>query len=109
MDHLDVGEQPPRVGCAPHGIGADLETLAARSPEVVDRKTGPHDQRIGRRIARQRRADHEPGRVFIARHVLERMHRGIQLAGNNRLPDLGDKGPSLAAVLQQFAGLVGIA
>ena len=31
VNHLDLRKQPPRIGGAPHRIGADLETLAARS------------------------------------------------------------------------------
>ncbi len=80
MNHLDVRKQPPRIGRAPHRIGADLEALAARSPEIVDRNALAQHQNVAGRIARQRRADHEPGGVFIARHVLQRMHRGLQLA-----------------------------
>ncbi len=37
VNHLDFRKQPARIGRAPDGIGADLETLAARAPEVVDR------------------------------------------------------------------------
>ena len=34
-------KQTPRIGRAPHRIGADLETFAARAPEIVERKPGP--------------------------------------------------------------------
>jgi hypothetical protein len=37
------------------------------------------------------------------------MHRGLQLARYNRLADFGDERAALAAVLQQLAGLIGIA
>ncbi len=37
------------------------------------------------------------------------MHRGVQFAGSDRGTDFGDEGAALAAMHQQFAGLVGIA
>ncbi len=37
------------------------------------------------------------------------MHRGVQLPGPDRIADFGHEGAALAAVLQQLAGLVGIA
>jgi hypothetical protein len=37
------------------------------------------------------------------------MHRGVQFAGNNGRTDFGDERAALAAVLQQLAGLIGIA
>jgi hypothetical protein len=37
------------------------------------------------------------------------MHRGLQLATDERGTDFGDEGAAFAAVLQQLAGLVGIA
>ena len=36
MDHFDLRKQPPRIGGAPHGIGADVVTLAARTLDVFD-------------------------------------------------------------------------
>ncbi len=109
VDHLDVGKQPPRIGGAPHGIGADLESPAARSPEIVDRKPGAQHQNVVGGIARQRRADHQPRGVFIAGHILERMHRRMQFARPHRVADLGYERAALAAMRQQLAGLVGIA
>ena len=40
VNHLDFRKQPPRIGRAPHRIGADLEALAARTPDIVDRNAG---------------------------------------------------------------------
>src|SRR5713101_363327 len=37
------------------------------------------------------------------------MHRGVQFAGNNGRTDFGNERAALAAVLQQLAGLIGIA
>ncbi len=109
MDDLGVGKQLSRIGRAPHGVGADLEALAALAPEILQRKARPQHQRIARRIARKRRADHEARRVLVARHVLQRMHRRLQFAGQHGGADLCDKGTALAAMRQQLAGLVGIA
>jgi len=69
----------------------------------------PRHQHVAGRIARQRRADHKPRSVFIARHVFQRMHRGLQIARNNRLADFGDERAALAAMRQQLAGLIPIA
>ena len=48
VDHLDLRKQPPRIGGAPHRVGADLETLAARVPDLVDRHTRPQHQHVAR-------------------------------------------------------------
>jgi hypothetical protein len=37
------------------------------------------------------------------------MHRGVQLARNNRLADFGNECAALAAMRQQLADLIGIA
>jgi hypothetical protein len=109
VDHLDFRKQPTRIGRTPHRIGTDLETLAARSPEIVERNSTAQHQNIAGRIARQRGADHESRGVFIARHVLQRMHRGLQFAGNNRLANFSNECATLAAVRQQLTGLIAIA
>ncbi len=109
MDHLDFRKQPPRIGRAPDSIGADLESLAARALDSIDRNPRPRHQHVAGRIARQRRADHKPGRVFIARHILERMHRGLQIARDNRFADFGNECAALAAMRQQLTGLIAIA
>ena len=70
---------------------------------------GAQHQRVGRRIARQRRADHQPRRVLVAGHVLERMHRGMKFARCDGGADFRDEGAALAAMNQQLAGLVAIA
>jgi hypothetical protein len=108
VDHLDIAIEPPRIGRAPHRVGAELKSLATRAGKLVERKPWPQHQRISRRIARQGRADHEPGRILIARHVLERMHRGVKFSGQHRLAYLRDKSAALAAMRQQLAGLVDI-
>src|ERR1700694_739399 len=46
VNHLDFRKQPARIGRAPHGVGADLETLAARVPEIVDRNPSPQHQNV---------------------------------------------------------------
>ncbi len=51
VNHLDFRKQPARIGRAPHRIGADLESLAARSPEILDRNPRSQHQNVARRIA----------------------------------------------------------
>ena len=108
VNHLDVGKDPPRVSGTTHGIGADLEALAARGSQLFDGKAGPQHQHVARRVARQRRTNHQSRRVLIARHVLERVHRRLQLPGANSLADFDNESSALAPVRQQLAGLVNI-
>src|SRR4029077_1645161 len=109
MDHLHFRKQPARVSRTPHGIGADLESLAARPPEFLERDTRPQHQNVACGLAAQRRADHEPRGVLVARHVLERMHGRVQLSRANGIADFGDEGAALAAMLQKLAGLIDVA
>ena len=109
VNHLNFRKQPPRIGGAPDSIGAEFKTLAARAPEIVERDARSQHQRVTRRIARQRRADHQARRIFIAGHVLQRMHRSVQLARQDGGADLRDESAALAAMHQQFAGLILIA
>ena len=83
VNHFDIGEEPARIGGAAHRIGANLEALAARGSQFLDRQPWPQHQHVVCRIARKRRADHQPRRILVARHVLERMHRRLQLPGAN--------------------------
>ena len=109
VDHLDLRKQPERIGGAPHRIGADLEALAARAFQFVYSKPRPQHQHIARGIALERCADHQPRGVLVARHVLERMHRGVQFSRPDGIANFGHKCAALAAVRQQLAGLVQIA
>ena len=109
VNDFDVRKQPPGIGRAPHRVGAELQSLAARLPQRLQRDALAQHQRVTGRIARQRGADHEPRRVLIARHVLERMHRCLEFAGQHRGTDLRDEGAALAAMRQQLAGLIEIA
>ena len=70
VDHLDFRKQPARIGGAAHRVSTELEAATQRTPDVVNGNPRPEHQNIAGRVARQRRPNHQAGRVFIARHIL---------------------------------------
>src|SRR5262249_52386074 len=102
MDDLDFGKQPAHVSGAPDRVGADLEPLATRAPEIVERNARSQYEHVRGWIARQGCADNEPRRVLIARHVLQRVHRRVEFAGADGIADLRNERSTLAAVWQKL-------
>ena len=80
---------------APQRCGADDGAMG----KMAQRIRLAADEHVARVLARQHRGDREPGRQH-GRHVLGRMHRQLDRAGNERLLDLlGEQ--ALAARLVQ--------
>ena len=110
MDHLDLRKQPPRIGRAPHRVGADLETLAARLAEIARAKRPARSTSASPGGSRDSVAPiTSPGVSSLPGMSLSECIAACNSPAATASRICGDEGAALAAMRQQLAGLVEIA